>query len=70
MVRSNKGGNHEKKIAITSTSTMLSIFVLTACGGASNGNTANNEAAFNNAAANAGEEKTDGEKLKIGFCNR
>ncbi len=46
---------------------MLSIFVLTACGGASDNNAANNnKAANNNAAADAGDKK-DGEKLKVGF---
>ena len=45
---------------------MLSIFVLTACGGASNDKAANDNKAANNAAADAGDKK-DGEKLKVGF---
>lgn len=36
---------------------MLSIFVLTACGGASNDKAANDNKAANNAAADAGDKK-------------
>ena len=57
-----------KKRTLLLALTMVSIFVLTACGGAANSNKANNKADNDkNAAANAGEEKADGKKLKIGF---